>query len=542
MCKLPDRKRAELVLCGQIWDGKDDLPRQGAVGIAGNRIVAVGDEAEVLACAREDAEIKRYEDGLIMPGFFDNHLHLKMGALSQEIINLHDAKNEAEAAQMVADYAAEHPEDEWVLGFSWYHIFWDEKVLPTRHSLDKLIPDRPVFLFNAEYHGAWVNSKALELCGVDKDTPNPPYGEIMRDADGEATGFLYETAMGLCQRAFNFTPERSQRILESFLKKCARLGVTGVSDMFPLPGMDMQELDMYRQFELAGKLTSRIFFLSQMNGDLDRAKALRRDYNTDMLRFSGLKQFVDGVSTTYTAYMVEPYADKPESRGDTLLPPEVLRQWILAADAEGFRVRLHSCGDGSCRLALDYYEEAAKVNGARNSRHCVEHCEIVHPEDVPRFAELGVIDAFQLEAIAITPDFADNPYPDRVGPEREDTVFRLRSMLDAGAKLSFGTDYPIVDLTPFPGIYRATTRLFDDGNPPGGWNPQEKITMAEALRGYTAGTAYMNFMEDELGTLQAGYLADIVVLDRNLFTVEPKAIFDTQVLLTISDGRIVHEV
>lgn len=535
-------KKADLVLFAPaVFDCVGDVPFSGGVAVCDNIITAVGAPDIIKDMIGPHTKVLSFDDGMIMPGFHDFHIHLKLGALSQETVNLHEAHSEDQAAEMVRAYADANPGDPWVLGYSWYHIFWDEKALPSKRSLDRLMPDRPVFLFNAEYHGAWVNSKALEICGITKDTPNPPFGEIARDETGEPTGFLYETAMGLAKQAFAFSRPRSEKILQNFLAKAASLGVTSVGDMLPLPGMDLGDLELYADFEKQARLTTRIFFQTALNGELDYPQRMRQLYTSDMLRFAGLKQFIDGVSTTYTALMVEPYADRPDYRGSSLWPEDILKQWITAADRNGFRVRLHSCGDGSLRLGLDCYEAAMKTNGHRDARHCIEHCEIVHPDDLHRFAELGVIASMQPEHITITDKWEDDPYPARLGPQRERMTWPYRQLQQAGTRFALGTDYPVVDLNPFPGIYRGLTRLHNDGLPEGGWNPDEKLTMAEILKYWTIGSAYGNFMEDKLGTLEVGKLADIIVVDRNLFTCSPDAVKQAGVLLTISDGRIVFE-
>ena len=535
-------KKADLMLFAPaVFDSVGEKTFPGGVAVCSNKISAVGSQDSLAGMIGPETKVLNFSNGMIMPGFHDFHVHLKVGALSQETVNLHEAQSEAQAAAMVREYADAHPDDLWILGYSWYHIFWDDKVLPTKRSLDALIPDRPVFLFNAEYHGAWVNSKALEVCGITRDTPNPPFGEIARDETGEATGFLYETAMGLAKQAFDLPRPRSEKMLENFLKKAASLGVTSIGDMHPLPGMDLGDLDMYAQFEQQSRLTARIFFHTALNGSLDYAKKMRQQYTSDMLRFSGLKQFIDGVSTTYTALMVEPYADRPDYCGSSLWPEELLRQWVIEADKNDFRVRLHSCGDGSLRLGLNCYEAAMQANGKRDARHCLEHCEIVHPQDLHRFAELGVIASMQPEHITLTDKWEDDPYPARLGPEREKMTWPYRQLQQAGTRFALGTDYPIVDLSPFPGLYRGMTRLHNDGLPAGGWNPNEKLTMAELLKFWTIGSAYGNFMESKLGTLEAGKLADITVIDRNLFTSSPDEVRQAGVLLTISDGRIVFQ-
>jgi len=239
--------------------------------------------------------------------------------------------------------------------------------------------------------------------------------------------------------------------------------------------------------------------------------------------------------------MVEPYSDKPESVGFTRIPPGELKRRILDADREGFRVRVHACGDGSVRLGLDCYEAARKQNGKWDSRHTIEHIEIIQESDIPRFAQLGVVASMQPSHLAMCEDFKDNPYPAILGKERERLTWPIKSMLDSGAAVQFGTDYPIVDNNPMLGIHRAVTRAFDRGTPDGGWNPEEKIPLAQALKCYTRGSAYGAFVEDELGTLEEGRLADIIVLSKDLFAIDPKEYLGVTALLTVMDGKIIHK-
>jgi hypothetical protein len=476
-----------------------------------------------------------------MAGFHDFHIHLTLGCLFEDYVNLANARSAREAAQMVKNFADTRPDDEWILGFSWYHIFWDEKIMPDRSILDELIPGRPVFLLNAECHGAWLNSKGLEVAGINRDTPDPPFGTIVKDEEGQPTGILLETAMRLAEKAFHIPDRKAEKLLSRFLSKANRLGVTSVSDMLPLPGFELGDLSLYRKFEEEGKLTVRNFFLSPLNGDLTQARELRETYRSDMLKHSGLKQFLDGVATTYTAYMVDPYSDNPSVKGEPFLPVDLLEQWVTEADREGFRIRLHACGDGAVRLGLDLYEKAANRNGKRDSRHAIEHIEVIHPDDVSRFAKLGVIASMQPEHMAITEKFMDNIYPIRLGKERDSYTWPINTLAKSGAQMAFGSDFPVVELDPMLEIYRAVTRLHHDGEPKGGWNPKEKISLAEALTYYTYGPAFGNFMEDKLGTIETGKLADVIVMDRDLFAIEAAELLESKVTLTVMNGNVVHE-
>ncbi|MBM7634161.1 amidohydrolase [Geomicrobium sediminis] len=534
---------ADIVLKSRaIFTGNEEQPFAGGLAISGNKIVAVLKDETIQSYITDETTVYEYGDQLIMPGFYDFHVHLFAGSLSEQSVLLHAAKSEEEAAQMVKVFADAHPEDEWIFGFRWYHIYWDRHELPTKSTLDRLIPDRPVFLFNDECHGAWLNSKALDILGITKDSENPPFGEIVKDEYGEPTGFLYETAMGFAQQAFDSLSESKRRqLLQTFLEKAASYGVTSVSDMLPLPGLSLGDLEMYRTFEEEGTLTTRIHFMSALDGDLNQPKHLRDTYKTDKLKFNGLKQFLDGVPIAYTALLVEPYSDKQETIGDTLIPSDVVREWVVEADKEGFRVRLHACGDGAVRLGLDCYEAAQIANGVRDSRHTIEHIEVIHETDLPRVAQLGVIASMQPEHLAAAENFNDNVYVDRLGKEREPLTWPIRTLQDQGVAIAFGTDFPVVGLDPWLEIYRAVTRKHDDGLPEEGWNAKEKISLQHALQHYTKGSAHASFTEDRLGTLEVGKLADVIVLKQNPFTSSESELKEIKTALTIMDGKVVYE-
>ncbi|WP_144460493.1 amidohydrolase [Siminovitchia fortis] len=533
--------KADMIIQGKrIFTGKEMM--EGGIAIKDRKIIEVCKEDSMTQYIGNETRVYKFDNQTIMPGFHDFHIHLTLGCLFEDYVNLADARSAEETAKKVKDFADSRPDDEWILGFSWYHIFWDKKDMPDRTILDELIPDRPVFLLNAECHGAWLNSKALEMSGIDENTENPPFGMIMKGEDGKPTGILLETAMRLAaDQAFKIPEKKAVELMERFLAKANRLGITSVSDMLPLPGFEVGDLSLYRKFEQDDKLTVRTFFLSPLNGDLSRARGLREEYQSDVLRFSGLKQFLDGVATTYTALMVEPYSDNPSEKGEAFLPPALLEQWITEADREGFRARLHACGDGAVRLGLDLYEKAEEQNGKRDSRHTIEHIEMIHPDDIRRFQQLGVVASMQPEHMAITEKYQDNVYLTRMGQERDPYTWPIKTLAESGAAMAFGSDFPVVELNPMLEIYRAVTRRFNDGEPEDGWNPKEKIPLEEALRHYTAGPAFGNFMEDKLGTLENGKLADVIVMDRDLFAVDPEQLLEAKVKLTVMDGKVVYK-
>ncbi|MFK9117269.1 amidohydrolase [Peribacillus castrilensis] len=524
-----------IISSNTVFTGLSDQPEPASIAIKDNKIVAIGTEEEIKHCAGEHTKIYQFKDQLIMPGFHDFHLHIMQGAVALNSVNLFAARSEDEALEMIGEFAVSKPENQWVIGFTWDAGYWDTQQLPTRHSLDHILPDRPALMFHAEGHYAWVNTKALEIANITRHSENPFYGIIGKDENGEPNGILYEKAMdAVIRHAFNFSNSQKNEIFSNFLAQAASLGVTAVNDLHGLK--TIESLDVFKEFEDNGKLTTRIHLWPALNGDLGHSKQLRETYQSDKLRVSGLKQFIDGVITARTAYLLEPYADQPETRGETSFPPETIKKWVVAADKEGFSIRFHAIGDGAIRLALDAYEKAQKTNGKRDSRHSVEHIEVIHPDDIHRFSELGVTVSMQPDHLAMS---ERGVYTEQIGAEREKYVFSINTLQKTGAKLAFGTDFPIDILNPLLQIYRAVTRIDSSGKTV--WHPHECITLAEALKAYTSGPAYGTFREQELGTLEAGKLADIIVLERNLFEVLVEEIPDIKVLLTIVDGQVVYD-
>ncbi|MBE7120644.1 amidohydrolase [Bacillus cereus] len=536
-------QKADIVISSNaVFTGLTDKPIPAYIAIINNKIAAIGSEKDVNQLIGPNTEVHHYSDQLIMAGFHDFHLHMLFGSLAEDSVFLADARSEDEAIKMVTDFADSRPEDPWIIGFCWDSNNWDNKGLPNRSALDLALPDRPVILFHMEGHYVWVNSKGLEIASINRNADNPPHGIIAKDENGEPTGILYETAIALVSNhAFNFSREHRMRMMKRFLGQAAALGVTSVNDLYGSPAMEkLQDYELLGDLDKNGELTARIHLSPPLNDDMERAKQLRDTYASGKLRVSGLKQFVDGVLTGYTAYLVEPYSDKPETFGETAVSPDTMKKWIVEADREGFQIRIHAIGDGGIRLTLDAFEEAQKKNGKRDARHCVEHVEVIHPDEIARFQKLGVIASMQPEHLGLSKEQRVT-YVSRIGKEREPFVFAMKTLKDSGATLAFGTDYPIVQLNPMLGIYRALTRIGYDGSPTEGWNPQERLSLSEVLRDYTLSPAYGSFREKELGTLEVGKLADLVVLNRNLFEISVEEIRDVRVVLTMVDGAIAFQ-
>lgn len=537
--------KADLIVKGKhVFDGRKDMPEAKLIAIKGKKIVATGNEEQIRPLIGTDTKVMDVGERLVTYGLHDSHVHLVLAGMYQKHVNLSAAKSEEEAVEMLRDFEERNPSDGWVIGFGWYHVFWDNKSLPTKKSLDVFFPDRPVFLLNAELHGAWVNSKAFEIAGITKDTQDPFGGSFDRDGEGNPMGFLYETALGeVAKFALQFPVEREKEYLKAFMDSAKRMGFTSVNDMQPYFGMEMGNLDAYQELDKEDQLSLRIHVAKNLLLDMEELTTIRDKYKSDRLRANLLKQFLDGVPTTHTALMIEDYSDAyfPGDRGSSLSPLEDIRKAIPEAHKRDFSVRLHSCGDLSARYALDYFEEAIKKYGKTKSRHGIEHIEVIDQADIPRIQELDIIPSMQPEHLAITQTFEDNPYAVVLGPDRIRYSWPWKTMLNQAGVIAIGSDCPVVDNNPFLEIYRAVTRVHNDGEPKGGWNPQEKLTMAEILRGYTYGGAYGVSREEEMGTIQPGMFADLAVFSRNLFDLkDPLEILDTEIIMTIMDGKIVY--
>ncbi len=535
---------ADMIIKGNaIFDSVSDKPFAGFVAVKGNRIAAVGKDMDSISqYAGADTKIIDAGDRLVMPGFHDSHTHLILAGMYKTYPNLGSARSEEEAAAMLKDYYDSQPGDGWVYGFNWYHVFWDKKELPRKETLDRYFPDRPVFLINAEAHGAWVNSLALEIAGVTADTPDPFGGEIARDENGEPTGFLYESAIEyVAAHALIFTEEQEKTFLRKYMADAAELGITGVVDVQPYFGKDLGSLDVYTGMESDGELTVRITAAANLLGDLDEALENSKKYCTEKVRAHMLKQFVDGVITTHTALLLEDYTDAPGNRGTQLSELEKIDAAVQEGHKRGLWIKIHAIGDRAIRFTIDSYEKAIKTYGANGCRHAIEHVEMVTDSDIERFGQLGLIPSVQPEHIGLMPTWEGEEYRVNIGEERAGRTWPFRSLLESAGVLAIGSDCPVVDNNPFYAIHRGVTRLHDDGLPEGGWNPTQKLTVADILRGYTLGSAYGIGREDELGTLEEGKFADIAIIDRNLFEAEPEDIRSANVDMTIMDGEVIFE-
>lgn len=536
---------ADKIIRGASFFLGKDLPLDNEyLAIARGKIIGVGNDSNWQDYVQENTEIiELTKEDLVVPGFHDSHLHLIMAALNQNYVDLGSATSEDEAALMVRDFALTIPEEKWVIGLNWYHMSWKERKLPTAKSLDKYIPDRPVFLMNTEVHGAWANSMGLQLAGINRDTKNPEYGEIFKFENGEPSGYLNEKAMGLIGKiALKFDIEREQNLVRGILKKLSSYGITSVQDMTPELGYVLGQYETFHGLHKKGELTVRVHGADDLLGDLEGFMKAKETYFSENYRLCLLKQYLDGVPTTYTAMVVDGYSDRSGEHGAPINDLKKMQEAVYFAHKNGVSVRLHCCGDGAVRAALDFYENATKRYGDTGARHAIEHAEIIHPKDFPRFKELNVLASMQPEHMVSQIDkFEENPYLVCYNEAQMKTSWNINSLLEDGVVVAFGSDCPVVDANPITGIYRAVNRVFNDGLPVGGYNPSEKVSVIEALHCFTYNGAYAVKRENELGSLEVGKYADIAVLNKNILEINPLDIRQAKVVMTFMNGELVYK-
>jgi hypothetical protein len=520
---------------GRIYTNDPASPWAEAMLVRGEEILAVGDDDEVSALADAGAKAVDLEKHFVMPGFNDAHVHIAGAGEDWIAVRLNGVKSVAELQKRLAEGAAQHKEGEWIRGSGWDHTFWPDKKFPNRQQLDEVSPKNPVILTHISGHVAVANSLALQLAGINKTTPNPAGGEIERDAAGEATGMLKEgAAMGLVDSKIPPpSMEQRRRGIELALADVAQHGVTSVQD-----NSAWEDFLTYRAIKNDGKLTVRITEWLPFPAPLGKLEQMRRDGGTTdpWLRTGALKMVTDGALGSRTAAMLAPYSDDPATSGIVTMEPEKLRALAIERDKAGFQLNFHAIGDRANRIALDVFEAAAKANGPRDRRDRIEHAQVVAASDFPRFARLQVIASMQPSHETSDMRWAEQ----RVGPERVNGAYAWATMEKFGVRLAFGTDYDVEPITPFRGLYACVTRELPTGGPQGGWQPQEKISLADCIRAYTSGSAYGEFMEGKKGELKAGEFADFIVLSKDLTKVEPSEYVGIKVLRTIVGGRTVY--
>jgi predicted amidohydrolase YtcJ len=518
-----------------VWTGNPSQPEAEAVALAGDRIAHVGTSADIRQRAGS-AEVIDLEGAFVVPGFIDTHVHFIDGGFRLASVQLRDASTREEFVRRIQEFAQTVPPGTWITGGDWDHTLWGSE-LPRRDWIAAVTPVHPVWINRLDGHMALANSAALRIAGVARDVANLPGGEIIRDDTGEPTGLLKDNAMGIVNGK---VPEPSDamkdRALEAAMQYVAAQGVTTVHNMG-----SWDDVDVFARASKAGRLGTRIYAAVPLSSwERLRDTVAAGTYGTagsrdPWFRIGALKGFVDGSLGSHTAAFYEPFDDAPGNKGLLVNTPEDLHAWISGADRAGLHVVVHAIGDRANATLLDIFERTAAENGQRDRRFRIEHAQHLAPADIPRFAKLGVIASMQpYHAID------DGRWADRViGRERSKGTYAFRSLLDARAPLAFGSDWFVAPPTPLEGIYAAVTRRTLDDRHPGGWVPEQKITVEEALAAYTGAGAYASFDEEQKGTVAPGMLADLTVIDRDLRTTPAPEIRDARILRTLVGGRTV---
>ena len=515
-------------------------PVAEAVAVHAGRITHVGTSAEARALAGPKTRVVDAGGALVLPGFNDAHVHFLSGGFQLSSVDLRDAATPREFAERIRRFAEGLPKGRWITGGDWDHERWPEvkgaAPLPTKELIDAFTPDRAVFVNRLDGHMALANSHALKLAGVTRDTPDPPGGQIVRDPQtGEPTGVLKDAAMSFVwKHAPEATFEEKLEAGRAASAHAAEHGVTSVQDVSA-----GDDVGVYQTLLERGELKTRVYAVSPLP-DWQRLGrvGVRRAFGSDMLRIGGLKGFADGSLGSTTALFFEPYLDAPNTSGlGSGLAEGEMQKFVEGADRAGLQVLIHAIGDRANDAILSIYEQVEKQNGARDRRFRIEHAQHLRAQDIPRFARDRVIASMQPYHCIDDGRWAEK----RIGRERAKGTYAFRSLLDAGAVLAFGSDWSVAPLDPVMGIYAAATRRTLDGKNPGGWVPEQKITVEEAVRAYTFGSAYAEFAEGAKGTVTPGKLADLVILDRDIFRIDPAEIEKVKVRMTVVDGRVVFE-
>ncbi|MGH9707604.1 MAG: amidohydrolase [Candidatus Acidiferrales bacterium] len=531
-----------VVLHGKVYTVNARQPWGQAVAISGDKIVAVGSDKDIERYRGANTRVIDAAGRVVLPGFTDSHIHFLEGSYTLLEPDLNGARTIPAIQKRLQDFAAAHPGSGWIVGQGWtYDVFAPS--MPDKKPLDQIFPDRPVYLESYDGHSAWVNSKALALAGITAATPDPLNGKIVRDTkSGEPTGALQESAAELVARAIP-KPTREEKLaaIRAGLKAANQYGlVRGHS-----AGGDFGDLDLFNYLRREGELTVRFYVAkiirppSLTPEDLKDIERARARYHDDWIAAGAAKFFMDGVVESHTAAMLAPYSDDPHFIGTPNWKQAHYNQAVTELNEHGIQVFTHAIGDRGVRMALDGYQKSALTTEHDDLRNRIEHIETISPQDIPRFAQLNVIASMQ--PLHANPDEDTDVWIRNVGPQREQLAFAWKTLENAGAHLAFGSDWPVVTLNPWPGVQCAVTRQTPDGKPAGGWIPAERITVEQAIAGYTIGAAYAGHREKTEGSLEPGKLADLIIVSQNPFEVDPHKLGATEVVLTMVGGRVVYQ-
>ena len=540
---MPEPRIADIVLQnGSIYTVDATRSWAESIAIANGRIIQVGAEEDMRGLVGPSTQVVDLDGRMVLPGFQDVHIHPIGGGIEASACNLNGLTTVDQYVEAIATYARENPDEEWITGGGWLMSAFGPGANASRKLLDEIVPDRPVFLTSTDGHSAWVNSKALEIAGVTADTEDPVDGIIDREPEtGEPLGSLQEGAIYLVSRhAPAIDLETRTSGLQYSIDMLNDYGITSIQDA----NVDEEDLKAYRALDERGELSLRVVgsqWWSRAGGteQIEGFKALRDQYNKGRVRATTVKIMQDGVMENYTAAMLEPYLGQGGKRGIPMVEPQALKAAVAALDAEDFQVHFHAIGDAAIRQSLDAVEEALAQNGNRGNRHHISHLELIDPDDIPRFRELGVVANFQ-PLWAFADEYITELTVPFIGPDRSQWLYPIASVHRSGGMIAFGSDWSVSTANPFDQMETAITRMGSGGETAEPFLPEQRIDLPLAIAAFTIHAAFVNKQEHETGSVEAGKYADLIVLDRNLFAIEPTEISDTQVLLTMVEGQIVH--
>jgi len=530
---------ADLIITNaKVWTVDKARPTAQAVAVLGDRIVAVASNVEADAWRGPHTRVIDAGGKLLLPGFNDAHVHFVSGGLQLDSLQLNDVTSAAEFVRRTAERAKQTPKGEWITGGDWDETKWSPPQLPTKDMLDPVTPDTPVFLSRYDGHMALANSVVLRLAGITAKTPDPPGGTVVRDAQGNPTGALKDAAMDYVYKIMPpLSYEQRMHAVRRAMAHAASVGVTSVQNMNP----DYEDIAAYAELLRRGELITRIYAAPLITQVDDLAKiGIGHAFGGPYLRIGALKAFADGSLGSRTAYFFEGFNDQPDNRGllsDEMQPLSAMLDRYMRADAAGLQVCTHAIGDQAISTILDLYGQVEAAHGDKDRRFRIEHAQHMAAKDFDRFAQLHVIASVQPYHAIDDGRWAEA----RIGHDRASRTYAFRTFLNHGVRLAFGTDWDVAPLNPMLTVYAAVTRATLDGKNPGGWFPEQKLTVAEAVEAYTLGSAYAEFQENEKGSITVGKLADLVLLSDDIFSIEPAKIRDVKAWKTIVGGRVVWE-
>jgi len=527
--------KADIVIQGgPVWTGLSTGRGQpGAVAISGGKILAVGDSAQMARYVGSKTRVIQARGGLIMPGFADGHTHFVDGGFQLASIDLRNAATPQEFVRRIKEYAAKMKPGEWMLGGDWDHTLWHGAPLPHHEWIDSVTPNNPVFLSRLDGHMSLANAAAMRAAKVTRETRDPVGGEIPRDPHGEPIGIFKDNAEDVIDAVIPApTAEQEDSAVARALAYAASLGVTATANM----SASWANLAAYKRMQRAGRMTARVFLYLPIDGWKAVAESVGHGAGDDWVRINGVKGYMDGSAGSRTAYFFDPFSDSAGYRGLMRQPESQMRAWVGAADSAGLQIAVHAIGDRANAIILAIYDSVTHAHGARDRRFRVEHAQHLRPQEIPLFGQRRVVASMQPYHAIDDGRWVEQ----RIGPERIKTTYAFRTLLDTDAPLAFGSDWTVASLNPMMGVYAAVTRRTLDDKNPGGWVPEQKISVGEALRAYTYGNAWATFNEQKWGTLAPGRLADVVVLDHDPFAVAPESLGTIKPRYTIVGGKVVY--